>query len=223
MAEAEAEAERSPRDGRSRVNDPERTRADILRVATEHFAQNGLSGARVDEIAEQTHTSKRMLYYYFGSKEGLYRAVLERAYEGIRSYEVAAHLERLPPRAALAMLVERTFDYHNDNPDFVRLVMVENIHRGEHIGHVRGLDTRASSVIGLIGGLLARGVASGEFRRGIDPLDLHMTMSALAFYNVSNRYTFSSVFKHDMADPTINAARRRSVVETVLRLVCVDP
>lgn len=206
---------------RSRANDPDRTRADILEVATAHFAREGLSGSRVDEIAEETHTSKRMLYYYFGNKEGLYRAVLERCYGAIRSLEAGMDMEALSPPEALARHVEISFNFHVSNPDFVRLVMVENVHRGEHIAHVPAIGTRAESVIGILTNLLDRGVAEGSFRAGIDPIDLHMTVSALCFYNVSNRYTFSKIFHRDMGAPEAQQARCKSVVDAVLRWVCV--
>src|SRR5215207_7439374 len=113
-----------------RTNDPERTMANILEVATAEFADKGLSGARIDEIAAATRTSKRMIYYYFASKEGLYVAVLEEAYRRIRQIEGQLHLEDLPPEDALRKLVGFTFDYQHDNPDFIRLVMTENINRG---------------------------------------------------------------------------------------------
>src|SRR5690348_5848489 len=113
--------------------DPERTRAEILEVATREFAENGYSGARVDEIAEQTRTTKRMLYYYFASKEGLYTEVLERAYSDIRAAEQSVDVEHLDPLAAIRRLAELTFDHHEAHPDFIRLVSIENIHRAEHM------------------------------------------------------------------------------------------
>ena len=119
----------------------------------------GLSGSRVDEIAERTHTVKRMIYYYFGSKEGLYRAVLERAYEQIRSIESSLDLNALPPDEALRALVRTTFDYHNKHPEFVRLVMNENIHHGDHIGHLAGIKSRNRTVIAMLRTILDRGAA----------------------------------------------------------------
>src|SRR5215469_2494857 len=129
-------ARRVGRPPASSDRDADATRADILAVALEEFAAKGLAGSRVDEIAERTHTVKRMIYYYFGSKEGLYRAVLEHAYDHIRTIESDLDLESLPPLAALRRLVQVTFDYHNKHPEFVRLVMNENIHKGAHIGHL---------------------------------------------------------------------------------------
>ena len=116
-----------------RVQDPEGVRRSILEIASAEFAANGLSGARVDEIAAKTSTSKRMIYYYFGDKEGLYRSVLEQAYARIRQIEATLNLSHLEPEDAIAALVGFTFDYQNANEDFIRLVMVENVHRGEHL------------------------------------------------------------------------------------------
>jgi AcrR family transcriptional regulator len=195
--------------------DADATRAEILSVATEEFASKGLSGSRVDEIAERTHTVKRMIYYYFGSKEGLYRAVLERAYDHIRTIESNLELDSLPPMEALRQLVRVTFDYHNKHPEFVRLVMNENIHKGAHVGHLPNIKERNRTVIATLRRVLDRGIKAGEFRSDIDPIELHMSISALCFYNVSNRYTFSTIFGRDMSSPKAAAARREVIAEII--------
>lgn len=192
---------------------------DILEVARREFVENGLSGARVNEIAARTQTSKRMIYYYFSDKEGLYRAVLEDAYAGIRALEQTLELSELPPPAALAALVGFTFDYHADHPEFVRLVMVENIHHARHLKLSQTIGRLNLPAIDMIRSLYRRGVETQAFRPGLDPIDVHLTISALSFYNVSNRATIHQVFGHDMADPEARARRRASVIETVLRYV----
>jgi AcrR family transcriptional regulator len=207
----------------TRTNDAEASRADILAVATREFSEKGLSGARVDEIAERTNTSKRMIYYYFGSKEGLYRAVLERCYGHIRMSESSMNLDSLPPDEALKQLVRHTFDYHNMHPDFVRLVMNENIHHGAHIGEVTSIRTRNKTVVSALRSLLERGVKAGVFRPDIQPVELHMTISALCFYNVSNRYTFSRIFEHDMTSASAVAGRRETVVDIISRWCAASP
>ena len=204
-----------------RINDPEATRANILDVALSEFADKGLSGARIDEIAERTRTSKRMIYYYFGSKEGLYQAVLEESYRGIRALETALDLEHLPPLEALRRLVCSTFDYQNAHQDFVRLVMVENIHHGEHIGQLSSIGLMNLAAIEQIKRICARGVAEGVMRSDIDPVDLHMSISALSFFNVSNRHTFSKIFRLDMASPAYLSARRESVADLIVRSVAI--
>ena len=203
----------------SRTNDPERTRADILEVATHEFAEKGLSGARIDEIAERTRTSKRMIYYYFDGKEGLYRAVLEAAYSRVRATETGLHLEEKPPLEALADLVRFTFDHHMANPDFIRLVMVENIHHGENIEALSNIRAVNRPVIDNIRRICERGVEAGVIRADIEPIDVHMSISALCFFNVSNRHTFSRIFGVDMTSPEPVERRRQQVVRMLLRYV----
>jgi AcrR family transcriptional regulator len=202
------------------TQDPDGVRRNILAVAREEFVENGLSGARVDEIAAKTSTSKRMIYYYFGGKEGLYRAVLEEMYARIRSFERSLDLAALPPKEAIATLAGFTFDYHADNPDFVRMVMVENIHHAKHLASSPEIATLNLSAIDMIREAYERGVADGVFREGLDPIDIHLTISALSFYNVSNRASIREVFGHDMGAPEARARRRESAVDTVLRMLC---
>ena len=213
MAKKKQQAAAPPPD----KNSPDRTRSNILEVATREFSEKGLAGARVDEIAERTNTSKRMIYYYFESKEGLYRAVLEKVYEQIRLIESGITTEDRPPEEALREIVRVTFDWHNKHPDFVRLVMNENIHQGEHIGAMTGIQVRRQTIVDLLRRVLVRGEKSGTFRKGLDPIDLHMSISALCFYNVSNRHTFSRIFERDMTSPKAVAARRDVVIDTILR------
>jgi AcrR family transcriptional regulator len=203
----------------TRTNDPEATRANILQVAMREFADKGLSGARIDEIAEQTRTSKRMIYYYFGSKEGLYLAVLEESYRSIRAIENQLDLEHLPPLEALRLLVSSTFDYQDAHPDFIRLVMVENIHHGEHIEELKSIGPLNAAVIEQIKDICRRGAAEGVMRPDIDPIDLHMSISALCFFNVSNRHTFSRIFRLNMGAKAVLKARRESVAEMIVRSV----
>jgi AcrR family transcriptional regulator len=214
--------QRTPRKGAaeksgSRNNDPDKTRADILKMATREFAEKGYDGSRVDEIAELTETSKRMIYYYYGDKEGLFQAVLEECYTSIRSIESLLDLDAYPPDEALRRLVQITFDYHNDHPEFVRLVMNENILKGVHIETLPSIKTRNKSVIEMLRRVLDRGVQAGLLRAGIDPIELHMNISALCFYNVSNRHTFSRIFERDMTSPAFVAGRREGVADVILR------
>lgn len=209
--------------GTTRNNDPEATRRDILEVATREFAAYGLSGARIDEIADQTRTSKRMIYYYFGDKEGLYRAVLEGAYSRIRKIEAGLELEHLGPVEALRTLVRFNFDYHNSNEDFIRLVMIENIHHAEVLNKSDVIQALNVTIIDALRVIYRRGLAEGVFRAGLTELDLHWAISALCFFNVSNRPTFSGIFKKDLGTEAVQAERRQQVVEMVLRYVLSDP
>jgi AcrR family transcriptional regulator len=203
--------------------DAESTRRNIIEIATEEFAEKGFSGARIDEIAARTNTSKRMLYYYFGDKEGLFTAVLKEAYKRIRTIEAGLKVDHLEPEAAMRALVALTFDNHIANEDFVRLVMVENIHRGEHLAKSREIQELNISIIETTRRIYERGVKAGLFRPGIDPIDLHMTISALCFHMVGNRWTFSRIFKQDMASEQARRKRRAVVADTVARYLRVEP
>jgi AcrR family transcriptional regulator len=208
--------------GPSRTNDAERTRRNIIAIAMDEFANKGFSGARVDEIAARTNTSKRMIYYYFTDKEGLFIAVLEEAYRRIREIEASLDLAHLDPESAIRSLVAFTFDYQNANEDFIRLVMVENIHRGVHLERSQAVQDLNVSVIDTIRDIYERGRREGVFRAGIDEIDLHMSISALCFFNVANRSTFSRIFKRDMSTPKALERRREVVVETIVRFLRAD-
>jgi len=201
----------------TRTNDPERTMAGILDVATVEFAEKGLDGARIDEIAAATKTSKRMIYYYFSSKEGLYRAVLEDMYRRMRSIESGLHLANLPPVEALQKLVGFTFDHHHSNENFIRLVMSENMQRGAYLSQSKSIQDLNVPAIAAIQELYHRGVVSGVFRAGLDPVDIHASISALTFFNVSNKHTFGLIFKQDPAVTNAITTRRNNVIEMVLR------
>lgn len=203
----------------SRTNDPVRTMAGILEVATAEFAGKGLSGARIDAIAAATRTSKRMIYYYFGSKEGLYVAVLEDAYRRMRQIEAELHLEDLEPVDALRRLVEFTFDHHSGNQDYIRLVMNENMERGAYLAQSKSIQQLNVPAIQAIRQLYDRGVASGVFRAGLDAIDIHASISALTFFNVSNQYTFGLIFKDEEPSPQAAAARRKSISDMIVRFV----
>ena len=203
----------------SRTNDPERTMAGILEVALREFADKGLSGARIDEIAAATRTSKRMIYYYFGSKEGLYLAVLEHSYREMRRIEGELMLDNLPPEDALRRLVEFTFDHHVAHEDYIRIVMNENIERGKYLAQSQIIQELNVPAISAIGRLYERGLAAGVFRQGLDPVDIHASISALTFFNVSNQYSFGQIFKRDLSASAVRALRRANIVEMVVRFV----
>jgi AcrR family transcriptional regulator len=204
---------------KTRTRASEETRANIIDVATREFVDKGLAGARIDVIAEKTNSSKRMIYYYFGSKDGLYRSVLEEAYVSIRAREEALDFDSMSAEEALRALVLHTFNYHFSHPGFVRLVMNENILHGAHIGEVHSIKDRNRSGLARLKGILDKGVAEGVFRSGLDPLDVHLTMSALCFYNVSNRYTLHASFDIDLASEPARLRREKDIVDTVLAAV----
>ena len=199
-----------------RQRDAERTRMEILEIASREFADRGFAGARVDEIASQTRTTKRMIYYYFGSKEQLFVAVLERAYATIRAAEQTIDVDHLDPAAAIRRLAELTFDHHEAHPDFIRLVSIENIHRAAHITGTDDFAGQNSPVIELIEGILARGRRQGAFTRDVDAIDVHMMISAFCVFRVANRHTFGAIFDRDLTDPGLRERYRTMVGDMVV-------
>jgi AcrR family transcriptional regulator len=193
--------------------------AEILEVATREFAAKGLAGARIDEIAAATRTSKRMIYYYFVSKDGLYLAVLEDAYRRMRSIEADLHLDDLDPLAALQRLVGFTYDHHRDNEDFIRLVMSENVQQGQYLAKSPRIHELNITAISALERLLERGVSSGVFRADLKPLDVHSFISALCFFNVSNRHTFGLIFKTGPKQAKASILSREQVIDAMLRFV----
>ncbi|PKB13496.1 TetR family transcriptional regulator [Novosphingobium kunmingense] len=211
----EASIGRAPRRRRNKVRDADATRDEILLAATEEFAEKGLFGARVEEIAARTATSKHMIYYYFGSKDGLYSAVLERAYEGFRSAENAVDYDLLEPVEALRLLVGNTFDVHLANPDTIRILMSENL---DNARHAKAMDHSGQRhlVLTKTKRILDRGVAEGLFRSDIDALTFHLLISAFSFFFVGNRHTFGTVFAIDMTDKDFVERQREELITTML-------
>ena len=204
---------------RKAKRDPEGVRRDILSVAMDEFSQNGLSGARIDEIAARTRTSKRMIYYYYGDKEGLYQQVLEEAYARVRGGESDLELDDLDPVAALDKLCRFTFNHHRRNPAFIRMVMIENVHHGRHMQLSETIRELNRPAIKALESVLSRGQTQGIFRNGVNALELHWQISALSFFNVSNVATFSFIFGDSLFTENGQEALSRHVADMVLRYV----
>lgn len=204
---------------RSWKQDPEAVQRDILAVAISEFSEHGLSGARVDNIAARTRTSKRMIYYYFGDKLGLYTRALEAAYQTVREGEAALELDHLPPVKALERLVAFTFDHHREHPEFIRLVMIENIHHADALSASRTIRALNTAAIEKLRDICRRGEAEGVFRAGLDPIALHWQISAASFFNVSNRPTFSALFGGGLFEEPAQHRLRAQTVEAILALV----
>ena len=203
--------------------DPEGVQRAIVEAATRVFARSGYASTRIEDIVAETETSKRMIYYYFTDKEGLYVKVLEAAYARVRAGEGRLRLDHLPPLSALRRLVEFTFDHHRANPDFIRLVMIENVHNAAHM-RASGLIERVNAgAIAHLADIIARGQTEGVIRRDITPLELHWHISALSFFNVSNRPSFGLSFGTDLFDAPGQARLRDQVVQSVMRLAMSDP
>lgn len=200
--------------------DAEATKARILAAAKREFAKSGLGGARVDVIAARAKANKRMIYHYFGNKEQLFQTVVEAAYVDIRSAEQKLDLESLPARDALEKLIRFTWDYYLKNPEFITLVNSENLHRARHVKDSEVFRNISRRFVDMVGRLLDRGVAEGVFRPGIDPVHLNITIAAIGYYYLTNRYTGSILFERDFMAPEALEERLRFNLETIMRLVC---
>ena len=196
--------------------DPERTQADLLAVATEEFARDGFFGARVDKIAARSRTTKRMIYYYFEDKRGLYTAVLEKAYADIRAEEQALELGGMPPATAMATLIRHTIDYHDTHPHLARLVTVENGLDAQNLRVSRRQADLNLPIVLLIDDILERGRASGEFVREVRGVELHLLMSALALFRITNAPTIKATFGIDMRTQESKQVATELLVSLVL-------
>ena len=177
---------------------PAANRAGIVAAAIDEFASRGFKGASMDAIAARTHTTRAMINYYFGSKEKVYQAVLEHCYSEIRHAESFLDLEGLPPVDAMRRIVEFTFDYYLSHQYFVQIVIAENQAKGRHLRKLKTMGILNRPIIDLLSRVIARGQACGAFRKGVDPLDVHMAIAALGNFNVSHQHTFSAIFGRDM-------------------------
>jgi TetR/AcrR family transcriptional regulator len=201
---------------------PELSKPRILAAATAEFAGNGFGGARINEIARRAGTNKRMLYHYFGGKEGLYVAVLEEAYGAFRSAERKLSIDNLPPKTGMRRLMEFTFDYCAENPRFIALLNNENLYRGRHVRKSARVRALYSPLIDTIARLLKRGHKSGVFRNGIDPVRLYISVASLAYFYFSNVHTLSAAFGRRFAGAAERSAHRRHVVDLLLNALRLD-
>jgi len=197
--------------------DPAATRMKLLTAARREFAQNGLAGARVDEIAARAGVNKQLVYHYFGDKDALYLDVLEWVYEEIRTQERKLNLEGLPPERAIKKLIESSFDHLAAHPDFIVLLNDENRGGAGHVRNSRKLEAMHSPLVSMVSNILADGVRSGVFRKGIDAVHLYISIAGLSYFFFSNTPTLSAIFGKDLSSPAARRARRRHVVDLVMQ------
>ena len=196
--------------------DPDGTRRRILEAATDDFSARGLGGARINEIAERAGVNKRMLYHYFGDKDGLFLAVLEESYARLRRRERDLELDHLPAETAMRRLVETTWDYYLKHPEFIRLLNSENMHRARHLRRSSRARDMHSPFVEMIDQILRRGVQEGAFRDGIDPVELYISIAGLGYFYLSNRFTLSVIFDRDLEQPDLLGRWRTLIVDMVL-------
>lgn len=206
-----------------RQRDAERTRAELLAEATSAFAQTGYSGTTVDEIAQRSSTTKRMIYYYFGSKEQLYLAVLENSYREIREAEQQLQVDGLEPVEALRQIAQLTYDHHLEHRDFVRLVAVENIHHGRFVRQVDSLRELNEPALELLNDVLRRGRELSVFRADIEALDVHVLISSYCVFQIANQHTFEYLFDTDLHSPARRAHLRQVIGDVVVSWATAPP
>ncbi|MGH6643488.1 MAG: TetR family transcriptional regulator [Bradyrhizobium sp.] len=197
--------------------DPAATRRKLLTAARREFADSGLAGARVDEIAARAGVNKQLVYHYFGDKDALYLAVLEWVYEEIRAQERKLNLEGLPPQQAIKRLIEASFDHLAAHPDFIVLLNDENRGGARHVRGSRKLEAMHSPLVSMVSAILGEGVRAGVFRKGINPVHLYISIAGLSYFYFSNTPTLSAIFGKDLSSPTARKARRKHVVDLVMQ------
>jgi AcrR family transcriptional regulator len=198
------------------IRDAEATKRRILQAARSEFARFGLGGARIERIAEAARTNKRMLYYYFGNKEGLFLAALEATYDDIRAAERRLHMEALEPLEAIERLVRFTWDYFVAHPEFMMMLNSENLHKARHLKKSKQIHAMNSPLIAMIGKILNRGEKEGSVRPGVDPLQLYISIAALAYFYLSNAHTLSVTFGRDVLSKREMKQRIEHIVELVI-------
>ena len=191
----------------------------ILDAATDEFARGGFAGARVDRIAKGAEANERMLYYYFGNKEGLFRAVLEHAYLQLVEAESTLELDALAPDAAMRALISFIWQYYVDHPELITLVNSENLHQARHLKDSRIVHELLSPTVAIIARILGRGVAAGVFRPGIDAMQLYVSIASLGYFHLSNRHTLSTTLGIDVTDPKMLGEHFRHNTELVMRFL----
>jgi AcrR family transcriptional regulator len=195
---------------------PEANRASMVAAATDEFAARGFKGASMDAIAARTHTTRALINYYFGSKEKLYLAVLEQVYAEIREAEAKLDLDHLAPADAVRRIVEFTYNYYLTHEGFVRLVVAENQARGRHLRKSPAMRTLNRPIIERLARVIERGQAAGLFRADLDPVEIHKSIAALGMFNVTNQYTFGSIFQREMGAKGDVGRRRAMVADLIL-------
>ena len=202
-----------------RLRDADRSQAAILQAAREEFAGHGLAGARMDRIAERADVNKRLIYYYFSSKDDLFLAVLESVYADIRQAEQALHLDEIEPVEAIRRLVSFTWHYYLDHPEFITLLNSENLHKAAHLKRSQRIQEMNSPLVQLLDKVLERGRREQLFRDGVDPVQLYISVASLCYFYLSNNHTLSAVFGRDLHAPKAMAQRLSHMTDLVLGYV----
>ena len=205
-----------------RPRDADRSQKDILDAALAEFAEHGLGGARMDRIAERAGVNKRLIYYYFENKESLFLAVLERAYEGIRSEEQQLNLTEVEPVEAIRRLIAFTWNYYIEHPEFLTLLNSENLHRARHIRQSTKIPAMHSPLVATLADVLERGHKSGIFRAGVDPVQLYISIAGLSYFYLGNNHTLSTIFNRSLLGAKSKVERLSHMTDLVLGYLVRD-
>lgn len=198
------------------TRDPEKSRANILQAARIEFARCGLGGARVDQIAKIAGINKRMLYYYFGNKDGLFCAVLEANYAHKRDSEKALALEQEEPVEAIRKLIALTWGYYLKHPEFLTLLNSANLHQAKHLKKSKEVRKMHTPFVSMIKSVLDKGVSQEVFKKDVDPAQLYISIAGLAYFYLSNQYTLSAIFGRNLLAPTARKERLEHMTDVVL-------
>lgn len=194
----------------------EETRERLMLAATQEFCERGYDGARIERIAKNARCNIRMAYHYFEGKEGLYLAVLERVYSELRQKEKELNLEHLDPTSGMRRLIEFTFDHMGAHPEFIKLVVNENLLSGRMLQKSSKVAHETTPLVGMINSALERGEKVGVFRPGVDPMQLYVSILSLSFVHISNRYTLSIIFEKDLGEPKWLQERRTHAADVIM-------
>jgi len=200
----------------AKKRNPAITKRSILDAALEEFSTYGLGGARVDRIAERAGANKRMLYHYFGNKDALFLAALEEAYADIRSAERELELETVNPIDSIRRLVTFTWDYYDENPQFLSLLNSENLHKAVHLKQSKRIQALHSPFIEMLRRIVEKGESQGLFRPGVDPVQLYLSIASVCYFYFSNIHTLSVVFGVDLGAKEALSLRRAHAVDVIL-------
>lgn len=212
----------APKPAEPRPRDADRSQRDILDAARDEFALHGLGGARMDRIAERAAVNKRLIYYYFENKESLFLAVLERAYEDIRSAEQQLELTQVEPTEAIRRLIAFTWDYYIAHPEFLTLLNSENLHRARHLKQSTKVPALHSPFVQMLADVLERGHKSGMFRAGVDPVQLYISIAGLSYFYIGNIHTLSAIFNRPLLGPKAKLERLSHMTDLVLGYLVRD-
>lgn len=188
----------------------------ILHAARSVFASGGFGGARVDEVAHQAGVSKNLIYHYFGSKEGLYLAVLETELAAMRAYQDALQLDLLDPEQAMRQLIAHTFDYFVATPELLSLMNTENLLQARNLKVSTEVHALYDTILARLQAVIERGIEQGLFRRDVDLVNLYISISSLAYFYLSNRWTLSHIFRVDLAKPAMLKRRKAHIINLIM-------